>query len=324
MNEFEFFKDYCGFDKIVCLPTMVDDIMLYYHIDVSYSQLINIYNDYLKYYNFLWSNLKEFNTNAPDVHSIKKVVGNDGTYHNVVKVDFEKAILNYVMLTSEKSIKIELMFYFNEISKYWFPNSLRKYLYIYTITNVLTKKYGKSSIIDIQNKIYQEIQYNFLDYGYVIKSEMDGVYLQPNITDYRFQHACIGKYSIHVYKWLIKYKTYLVGLDNSNKLLLKGLSKDSPNIFHILCKQVTSLSLKDLDKYFDDLSNGKCGNVLDYLYKSDDGQSVRLFVPGMCLTFTDMNQAKYKELLDIKRIDVAYYINAMSPLLNKIYAMGRH
>lgn len=323
MEKFEFFKDMCGFNNIVSIPTMVTDLMLYYNINTTMNAITKIYDNYQAYYDFLWSKLKEFKPIIPSttIQSIKKINGDDNVYQNVIRIDFEKALLNYMILDESIDIKRYINRFFIELERYPFPPNLKKYLYIYTVTNIATKKFGSSYIVNIQNKIYDDIQKNFLSLGYVIKSEIDGIYIQSDLKDFKPKLPCIGRYHVYRYKWLIKHKSQMIFKDLNDKVTIKGISKDSPNIFRTMLKSIATMNMADQEKYLDKLCLVGPNNILDYAYKSSDGMSIKLFIPGMVLNVDNITSDKLKDLRSIKEVDISQYINEISPLINKVFAL---
>ena len=325
ISKFEFYKDVCNNDLLVCLSSLESDLSYYYNWNIQeHKSLDNIYNSFCTVYDHMWDVIKntsdEYYNKDLILDGVKLVKGDPGVYYNVVKIDLNKAFTNYIFsVANEKFLNIFKNICY-EIAKTKIPKSSKKFLYNYTLTNLLTKKFNINTLYELRFKVYEDVLYSASKMGNIIKTEIDGAYIQTYMKEIP-KLDISGKLTITKYNWLILYEKLLIGKTKNNVIKLKGFSYDTPNIQkHYLKKLLLCNTNKQRDLLIEEYLFSNNIHILDWAYKTVNGEKILLKYDNVNIEMNSITDKDISMLNDsIKNINRDNYIKEILPVYSMLF-----
>lgn len=260
-----------------------------------------IVNDFIVRF---WHDNKIPKVKAVELPSSKMIIAENGIYDNVIKIDFTRAFVNYSIKAMTAKTYEMFVNYCYTIAKLPILKSTKKFLYNYTLTNLIMIYDGNTTLHKLRSLVYNDVLYLATKYGIPLKSEIDGCYIKSKVKPEQIENTGIfGDFKVIAYSKLILIDNTIIGVNDikSKNLLLKGFDKLYPNIVKIfLSNFVSKMNDSALDEFF---YNYKV-NILDWCNKSKDGKTVGLHLKGFDVnvkgeTKEDIMKLKeYTELLN--------------------------
>lgn len=322
MSLFQFLKNICGYKKLVSEYTMLLDLNTYYNIKTNIREIetiFNIYNNFLyEFWEFIKNNtiiIEPKKLNLKDNPSMKKYV-EDGLYFNINSLDINKAVFNYHDIIYKDEDNVLLNFGI-KIGKLKIPSNLKKYLYNYTFTNVVTKYYNES-VSDVRLSIVNDVMRYSKVYGDILKIEFDGAYIQTKTNKY-YPINLYGIVKLKKFKWMLLYNKYTIC--GGTNIEIKGLSKLYPNVYYQLISDILKCkSNYERETYINNfLYKDNYASILDWGFKTDDGKFLNYKTDRFDISIpTDIDQ-KELSIYNLK-IDKFKYLNDIYDILGIIFS----
>ncbi len=329
-NIYHFLKDICGMKYIVCEKTLLYDVKHYYDWIVSYDVLNNILTNYNNIINLFWKELKPYSKRTTpskpnDEFIIKYIYPKQELFaSNIIKIDMQRAFTTY----AEQVLDADALALYTKMctilaSSSYLPKRAKKFLYNYFLTNIIIHCMGIDTLYKLRYMVYDDVLYVAERIGDIIKSEVDGAYIKP----YKMRilndiYDIYGQISTTVYKWVLFKQKYMIGVINkNNQVTFKGFDSLSPNIFYSLISRLClATSERDMDYIIDTFLFNNTDSLLDFAYKTTDGSSIKLKLKNMTaiINSDDIDLSSYNDMHN--RIDFAYYVNEIYPILSSIFS----
>ena len=294
---YQYLKSICNFKLISSLGNITSDLEYYYNKAslLSSCDMDQILTDFTSVYDEFWNEVTKPKVTPTNNLTIKLVNPEERVYKHIVKIDFKRAFTNYVVkLMSKEELSI-YNYYCNKVSRLNIFESSKKYLYNYFLTNII----DNNKLKELRYDVYSDMLYLASHYGNIIKSEVDGCYVETNREDLIY-YDVYGEYNIKVYD-SVYYVDKLQILQSNDKVQVKGINKNNPNILYKLVRDLVQYKNDSvLYKYFNDSTI----HISDWFYKSDDGRSIKINLKNVVVN------AKTETYEDIKKIQkYSEYIN---------------
>ena len=302
MDTYQYLKDICNLKMISSQGSVTEDLLRYYNYsNLNLSLVLDTFNTI---YREFWSRVQYRKNQEEDpITKIKLIRPIDGKYTRIIKVDFKRAFTNYsVKYLSTEELKL-YNYFCNKISRAYLLQESKKFLYNYVLTNIITNISGKEKLNQLRYNVYEDVLYLASRYGEIIKSEVDGCYVMTNETNYNYLEV-LGEYSILKFDCIYFLdKGLQISKLNKDKVEVKGINKNEPNIYTIVLREFVK-NFKDslLDKFF---FNNKVNYISDWIKKSKDGLTGTL-----CLKNTIIN-------VDTSTSDKISYLDKYNTYLSK-------
>lgn len=303
MNTYQLLKDVCGISSIVCQASMLSDLSYYEGWHLNNEDCQHMLNDYNLYYNKLWTYINhnknnEASTELGDNNQTPLEQMEDGLYYGVVKIDFKRAFTNYTERVFDQAFVKILKSFYMDIAKLYLPKSAKKFLYNYTCTNLTIHLLGKDALGNLRKAVYDDVLYVSKYMGPIIKAEVDGAYIltkikQPIVDD------VFGTITVKPFKWLLMQNNMLIGRLENGNVVVKGLGKRKPNRLNAMLVEMVEGNNADRDNAIDKFLYNLQTHVLDWAYKTEDGQKVRLLINNMNI---EVDAATNEDIMDINNL----------------------
>ncbi len=293
LNLFQFLKSVCNF-KLISSSGNIQSDLEYYYNQTNYD-LDQMFTDFGLVYDEFWTEINIPKISSSNDLNIKLVQPNQGCYKHIVKIDFKRAFTNYVVkLMDPKELSI-YNYYCNKVSRLHMFESAKKYLYNYFLTNIISN----NKLKELRYGVYEDVLYLASHYGDIIKSEVDGCYVQTNREDCSYYNV-YGEYNTKLYD-SIYFVDKLQIMQSKDKIQIKGINKNTPNILY---KLIRDLAKEKNDRVIYNYFTDPTIHISDWFHKSDDGNSIKIMLKNMSVN------AKTETYDDIKKIQkYSEYIN---------------
>ena len=246
-------------------------------------------------YDEFWKEVTSKKTPSSNELNIKLVTPTQSYYKHIVKIDFKRAFTNYVVKLMTPSELSTYNYYCNKVSRLYIFESAKKYLYNYFLTNII----DNNKLKELRYDVYEDVLYLASHYGDIIKSEVDGCYVQTNREDCMY-YDVYGEYNTKLYD-SIYFVDKLQIMQSKDRVQIKGINKNTPNILYKLIRDLTK---EKNDKVIYDYFNNPSIHISDWFLKSDNGNSIKIMLKNMTVN------AKTETYDDIKKIQkYSEYIN---------------
>lgn len=282
---------------------MMSDISYYYNWRVSSNVLETWIAGYNKYYTNLWDyiqNNKSITKNGDtDQYKTPLFTAENGVYYNVVKVDFRRAFTNYVLTVIDQPYRDITQNYLQQISKLPIPSDAKKFLYNYTITNILVNLIGNTALAKLRRTVYDDVLYIASQCGLLIKTEVDGAYIQTPLTELPV-YDVYGQLTISPYKWVVWNNPIMVGQRINGIPSIKGLGKYTPNILAKTLETITTPSYTERDKVIENFLYSPNIHILDWCYKTECGDKIELILKNSSISMPSSNNDDITNLNELQ------------------------
>jgi len=303
MDSFTFLREICGYTDIVCTHSMYSDLSNFYGIrihDHDVNHMVNLYN---AYHNSLWEYIKQnkiTDTSETDDTITFPETGN-GFYPHVLKVDFQRAFTNYIELVIDTEFITIFERFCMSVARLRIPSSAKKFLYNYTLTNLLISLRGKANLYKLRRTVYDDVLHvsNSLG-GEIIKAEIDGAYVQT-IMNEPYVNDVYGNVTCKQFNYVLIAKNKLMGLTTTNDVTLKGISKNQPNIFKKMIQKIISTPINERDKVLDDFLFSDKHHILDWCFKTDNGDKVKIKLNKLDIELTAMTAHDVADMQELMK-----------------------
>jgi len=315
----------CGVTKIVCSASLHSDLSFYYNWNISDNILTKMVNDYTAYYNNLWEYIKQHKKhNLEDNHNFKTpLINNDsGIYFNVIKIDFQRAFTNYIKKVLNDNHLNIIKHFFKEVSTLFLPTSAKKFLYNYTLTNIIVNLLGKATLAELRYTVYQDVMYLASQLGEILKSEIDGAYIITPLKELPVFDV-YGQLTLEKYRWLVWDNPIMIGTDYAfNKTVIKGLGKRSPNtLFKTLENIISSKTNKERDLHIENFFYTP-SHILDWCYKKENGNEIELSLKTSDITIPSLTNEDILDIQDLfDSLNKDNYFKHIKNVLTTIYEL---
>lgn len=327
MNHYEFLRDICGLDRIVCEGSCITDLSYWYQWKgIAYSDIDRMVAEYNSIYESLWEYIKqhkieqveEDSSSKPKTSMIKPA---NGIYFNVLKLDFEKAFTNYITMLADPNFVNVFGHFCRMIAKAYLPKRAKKFLYNYTLTNLIVNTRQKSLLYQLRDRVYTDMLYAASSMGEILKSEVDGAYIATNLTA-PIIHDTYGKMTMTKINWMISLDPILIA-KSPEKCIIKGLNKYDPNIFRKLISNVLGANTEySKDVVIDDFFESGKVHILDWFYKTEDGSKVKFLAEHMDTELESNTPEAIMEYTPmVSMLDRDRYLAEIQPVLGYIYQL---
>lgn len=275
MNTYQYLKTICNFKLLSSTGNITSDLEYYYNQSNLSLNYDNMLSEYTSVFDEFWKEVKKQISQSNNLLNIKLVNPEEKCYKHIIKIDFKRAFTNYVVrLMNPKELSI-YNYYCNKVSRSYMFESAKKFLYNYFLTNLI----DNNKLKELRYDVYSDMLYLASHYGNIIKSEVDGCYVETNREDLSY-YDVYGEYNIKKYD-SIYYVDKLQVLQTKDKVQIKGINKNSPNIYYRL--------IRDLVQYKDDrviynYFNDPSIHISDWFYKSDDGNSIKILLNNLTVS----------------------------------------
>lgn len=325
MNAYQLLKDVCGIKSIVCQSTMISDLAYYEGWHVTNEELDHMLSDYNRYNDSLWNFINNNKKSFPDELGSQNQTPlqqmDDGLYYGVVKIDFKRAFTNYAERVFDPSFVKILKRFYTDAAKLYLPKSAKKFLYNYTCTNLAVNLLGKEYLGRLRRVVYDDVLYVSKYMGPIIKMEVDGAYLlsthkQPPVAD------VFGSITTKQFKWILIQNTMLIGKREDEKVTIKGLGGRTPNIFNSFLTNLVKGNNRNRDEAVDTFFYNIKTPVLDWAYKTNDGNKIVLLGENMNIevdTVTNEDIMDIDELLP--QLSRDKYLNEIQDIVSSIFEL---
>lgn len=310
----------------MCLSSLYTDLSYYYNWNVSADITQKMLNDYLTYYNMLWEYIKQNkkNIDEEDNNNYKTPLFNteSGIYFNVMKIDFQRAFTNYLPKIVDENIFNIIKKFCNEASKLFLPLKAKKFIYNYTLTNIIVNLVGKTVLAKLRRTVYDDVLYLSNQLGDIIKTEVDGAYLQTSLKEAHVFDV-YGNITTKTYKWLVWNNPIMIGLEeNKNKVVIKGLGKYTPNIFHKTFQTLVSGSNIERDQCIEDFLYSSKIHILDWCWKTDTGEQIEILCKNNNIKMDSKTNEDINDLYELTSlIDKDKYFSFIEDTTTTIYEL---
>lgn len=306
---------------------MYSDLLHYYNWNLDTTVAERMLHEYTNYYNELWSYIQ--NNKQPVVekdssmYKTPLINNEDGIYFNVVKVDIQRAFTNYISQVLTKEQLYNIQSFFEKASKLYLPVVAKKFLYNYTLTNIIVNFIGKHKLAELRRFVYEDILYLCYQLGDILKTEVDGAYIITPLKELPV-FDIYGQLTIQKYKWVVWNKPIMIGLNESKKTpTIKGLGKNAPNIFYKTLENVVSCKHNvDRDQCIEDFLYSPKIHSLDWCFKTDDGNKIELLLKSSNVTLPSNTIEDIAELSELQEsLDRDKYFKSLENTLMTIYEL---
>jgi hypothetical protein len=293
LNLFQFLKSICNFKLLSSTGNIQSDLDYYYN--QTYQDTNQMLVDFSSVYNEFWKEVNIPKISSSNALNIKLVNPEQGCYKHIMKIDFKRAFTNYVVQLMNADELSLYNYYCNKVSRMYMFESSKKYLYNYFLTNII----DNNKLKELRYNVYEDVLYLASHYGDIIKSEVDGCYVQTNREDCAY-YDVYGEYNTKLYD-NIYFVDKLQIMQRKDKVQIKGITKNTPNIVYKLFRDI--VKEKD-DRVIYNYFTDKSIHISDWFHKSDDGNSIKIMLKNMTVN------AKTETYEDIKKIQkYSEYIN---------------
>lgn len=282
---------------------------------------------YTLYYNELWEYIKHNKSVVlnDDTDSFKTpLINNDsGIYFNVIKIDFQRAFTNYIKKVLDGKHLAIIQVFFQKISKAFLPISAKKFLYNYTLTNIIVNLLGKNTLAELRYTVYQDVLYLASQLGDILKSEVDGAYIITPLKELPIFDV-YGQLTIEQYKWLVWDAPIMIGTDSaSNNTIIKGIGKKMPNVlFKTLESIVCSKTNAERDLYLEKFFYSPKTHMLDWCFKKEDGNEIEIALNTTDITMPSITSTDIYDLQDLVSVlNRDKYFTYLQSVLTTIYEL---
>lgn len=322
IDKYELLTQVCGLNKIVCVGSMYSDLSYYYNWNLTedtLNQMVCNYNSYYsKFWNFVSKHRISDNESFDKKHT-SLINIDDGVYFNVTKVDFQRAFTNYVTTVVDSNFNYIFKTCCEAIARLYLPSSAKKFLYNYTLTNLLVNMYGKKYLYELREKVYSDVMYICSFMGTIIKSEIDGAYVitkQNSVPVF----DVVGQLTTTKYRWLVAANNVL--LAKGDKITVKGLGKRNPNVFYKVLERVVGGNNNDRDRAVDDFFFSQKEHVLDWSFKTKEGNDVELMYENMDVQLSAIDAEQIVDLNNVlTRLNRDKYFYYIKDVLSTIFEL---
>lgn len=329
MNRYEFLLETCGLSNIVCLPTCINDIRYYYDWRVTEEQVDSMINEYKSIYDIIWKKILNHDIVESALTDVKTDVTKlytpkDGLYYNVYKIDFDRAFTTYIFETAKNNIDLlnDFTYLCNLIATKKLPQKTKKFLYNYTLTNLISKVYGIEYLYQLRKKVYDDVITVSKSNGEILKTEIDGAYIHVDRNkDIRFHHNVYGNLSFKKIKWIMFLGNKMIGKSENEKIIIKGYGKVEPNISKQTIKKfVESKNNCERNKILDEFFNMNRSHILDWGIKNSNGTKLSYHINGgTIISFECNNENDLEDINDMKSdLDRDKYIKRIFDVISSI------
>lgn len=310
----------------MCLSSLYTDLSYYYNWNITYDITQKMLHDYHTYYNTLWEYIKQYKKNIDEEenHNYKTPLYNtdSGIYFNVMKIDFQRAFTNYLPKVVNDDIFSIIKKFCKQISLLYLPLRAKKFLYNYTLTNIIVNLVGKNVLAKLRRTVYDDVLYLSEKLGDVIKTEVDGAYIQTPLKD-AILFDVYGNITTKTYKWLIWNNPIMIGLEeNKSKVTIKGLGKYMPNIFDKTFNILVSGSNTERDQCIEDFLYSKKIHILDWCLKTNTGEQIELLCKNNTIKMESIQTTDINDLCELtSTIDKDKYFTYIEDTITTIYEL---
>jgi hypothetical protein len=325
MNIYQLLLDVGGYKKITCLGSLQSDMRYYYGLKLSNDNLQKILDSYNKIYEDFWNDIGKYKNNKRVEETknlqVKLVNPDNGIYFNMIKVDFEKAFTNYFYLIANDNSKHLFDTHIKKVAVSYLPRRIKKYFYNYMLTNILVNTESNLKLMELRNKVYEELMYISNNYGSIIKSEIDGAYIQTKAKKFPVLEV-LGTITIDIIKYVF-IKDKLLCIKYKDKSSIKGLNKYGPNIYNKTLQDFLNKStFKERDDVINDFILDNQIHMLDWGIKSVDGTKLTYHLSNMDVDYNSSTIDDIKDLYKIsKLLNKDKYIHTIYPYLKDLFSM---
>lgn len=306
---------------------MYSDLSYYYNWNLDKFVAVKMLDDYNIYYNDLWNHIQ---TNKPVImdeeNSMFKtplINNEDGVYFNVLKIDFQRAFTNYIKKVLSKEQLAVIQTFFEKASRLYLPTSAKKFLYNYTLTNIIVNFIGKHKLAELRRTVYEDVLYLCCQLGDILKTEVDGAYVVTPLKELPIFDV-YGQLTIKRYKWIIWNNPIMIGL-NENKSIptIKGLGKNSPNIFYKTLENIVACKVNtERDQCIEDFLYSPKIHILDWCFKTDDGDKIELLLKSSDVSIPSNTNEDIEDLSELQNsLDRDKYFQTLENTLMVIYEL---
>lgn len=314
MDAYQYLKDVCNFKMISSRGSLYQDLLRHY----SYSNLnLPVITDtFNTIYSDFWDKVSKQKDTSDPTTKIKLIIPREGKYTNIIKIDFKRAFTNYSIQYLPKE-ELKLYNYFcNKVSRAYLLPESKKFLYNYVLTNILTNCCGKEQLNQLRAGVYEDVLYLASRYGDIIKSEVDGCYVLTNEHTYNSLEV-FGEYNVLKYSCIYFLDKGLQINQYNDKVDIKGITKNEPNIYTIVIKEfLKRMNDSLLDRFF---YNDKISYMSDWIKKSKDGNTGSLCLKNSIISVNTTTEKDIEQLYKYTEyISKNAYFNKMSKYLEQI------
>lgn len=319
------FRELCGTNKLVCIPSLKSDLSLYYNWNITESSTEQMLTDYNNYNKILWDYIKQNKCivdDDTDEFKTPLINNEDGIYFNVLKIDFQRAFTNYIYKTVPTHIFHIIKKYCNIVSQLYLPSKAKKFLYNYTLTNILVNMVGKKELAKLRKTVYDDVLYICSQLGDIIKTEVDGAYLSTPLKEIPI-YDVFGNITIRQYQWIVWNKPVMIGLRKDKKVpTILGLGKYVPNIFYKTLETLVSSSNIQRDECVESFLYSPSIHILDWCFKTELGDSIEIESKNSKINLDTKNNNDIEDLRELSTmIDRDKYFNHISNIIMMIYEL---
>lgn len=327
MNHYEFLREVCGLDRVVCEGSCLTDLSYWYEWKgISYAEIDRMVTAYNHIYNKLWEYIKAHKINGSDeeptnVPKVSMIKPSNGVYFNVLKLDFEKAFTNYITMLADSNFVNVFGDFCRMIAKAYLPRKAKKFLYNYALTNLIVNTRGRSLLYELRERVYNDILYAASCMGEILRTEVDGAYISTHLTE-PIIHDTFGKITTTKINWMISLDSILIA-KAQGKCIIKGLNKYDPNIYWKLITDVLKADTAySKDVVVDDFFESDKTHILDWFYKTEDGSKVRFLAEHMD---TELESSTPEAIMEyspmVGMLDRDRYLTEIHPVLGYIFEL---
>lgn len=293
LSLFQFLKSVCNFKLLSSTGNIQSDLGYYYNQTMQ--DIDQMFVDFGMVYDEFWKEVNLTKSSSSNTLNIKLVNPSQSCYKHIVKIDFKRAFTNYVVRLMNKNELLTYNYYCNKVSRLYMFESAKKYLYNYFLTNII----DNNKLKELRYSVYEDVLYLASHYGDIIKSEVDGCYVQTNREDCAY-YDVYGEYNTKLYD-SIYFVDKLQIMQSKDRVQIKGINKNTPNILYKLIRDlVKEKNDRVIYNYFTDQTI----HISDWFQKSDNGNSIKIMLKNMTVN------AKTETYDDIKKIQkYSEYIN---------------
>jgi len=304
---------------------MYSDLSTYYNWNLTEHSANEMLSNYNTYHNLLWDYIKQNKCivdNETDDFKTPLINNDDGIYFNVLKIDFQRAFTNYIFKTVPSHIYNIIKSFCIEISKLYLPSKAKKFLYNYTLTNILVNMIGKKQLAILRKTVYDDVLYVCTQLGEIIKTEVDGAYITTNLQEIPI-YDIFGSLTIRSYKWIVWNKPIMVGLrKDKNTTTVLGLGKYIPNIFYKTLENIVIGSNMQRDECIECFLYSPSIHILDWCYKTEDGLKIELDCQNSKIELETKNVKDIEDLRELSSmLNRDKYFETISNILMMVYEL---
>lgn len=323
ITPYEFFRKYCGLDQIVSSGSLENDLAYYYNLNYTLKQYMKMTNIVDNFLNAFWKSLnRKTGETEQKINGVKLINSPSGNYSNVLKIDFKRAFSNYAVQIMPKREYGVFENFSYKIAKLPIPRTAKKFLYNYILTNIFMTGSGSSNLNNLRHLVYDDVINLSSSLGTIIKSEVDGCYVQYNPKYFNsgsISFETFGNITLQKFKNVFLLDRVMVLVKEDGSARIKGLEKLYPNIFK---KTLLELVSKRNDSVLDNFLYSDKINILEWCYKSKDGNTVKLHISNSTVELDMREKSDTLGLSDFSsKLNREHYYSKIQPTINTFFQL---